>query len=350
MNAERGPVDKSALVATGLYRGAVVEELIFGASRRAVIDAAVDGFCRSRLDSPVAETLFRATSVGVVLGVRLDDGRRVVVKVHQPRESQPTLSEVHRVQAHLHREGFPCPRPLVAPTTLANGLAVAKELVDAGEFRDTHEPVCRRLIAEALAWHLKLARACGRPDALAHGWSLYTEDRLWPARAHAPIFDFEATAAGVEWIDAIAAKAKARAVPDGPAELVVGHHDWSGKHFRFFDEQVTVVYDWDSLRLGREAVIVGNAAMTYTTNFDLPWVKRTPTPEEVRAFVDEYSAARHRPLSRSEREQIAACATFIAAYTARCEHALRKPGNASYGDANTFTAALRTHGEEYLRS
>ena len=35
-----------------------------------------------------------------------------------------------------------------------------------------------------------------------------------------------------------------------PAELVVGHHDWSGKHFRFADGRVTVVYDWDSLRLG----------------------------------------------------------------------------------------------------
>jgi hypothetical protein len=34
---------------------------------------------------------FRVTSVGGVLGVLLGDGRRVVVKAHQPRESQTTL-------------------------------------------------------------------------------------------------------------------------------------------------------------------------------------------------------------------------------------------------------------------
>jgi hypothetical protein len=229
---------------------------------------------------------------------------------------------------------------------LARGLALAEELLDDGAFRDTHESAYRRRMAEALAWHLELTRACGRPAALGRGWSLYASDTLWPREAHAPIFDFGATAAGAEWIDAIAAKAKARASATG--ERLVGHHDWSGKHFRFTGEHVAAVYDWDSLRLGREAVIVGNAAMTFTTNFDLPGLKLTPTPEEVRAFVDEYSAARSTALSRSEREQVAACAAFAAAYTARCEHCGADGYDAS-NDPNSFTTALRAHGEEYLR-
>jgi hypothetical protein len=129
---------------------------------------------------------------------------------------------------------------------------------------------------------------------------------------------------------------------------VVGHHDWSGKHFRFAQDAVTVVYDWDSVRLGREAVIVGNAAMTFTANFDLPGLKLAPTPAEVRAFVEEYSAARSTPLTRAEREHVAACATFIAAYTARCEHAHRLKAEAP-DDPNSFTAALRVYGQDYLR-
>jgi hypothetical protein len=222
---------------------------------------------------------------------------------------------------------------------------VVESLLDAGELRDTHDPTCRRLIAEALAWHLELARACGRPAALAGAWSMYATDGLWPREAHAPIFDFEATAAGAEWIDAIAARAKPLAAK--PGETLVGHSDWSGKHFRFGDERITATYDWDSLHLGREAVIVGVAAMTFTTNFDIPGLKLTPTPDEVRAFVDEYSAARETPLTRSEREQIAACATFIAAYTARCEHCGYRGYDATT-DPNSFTSALRQHGLGYL--
>jgi hypothetical protein len=335
----------SPVAGDGLYRGGVVEQLVFGTRDGDVIDERVSLFCEAQLGSPVAEVLFRATSVGVVFGLRLADGRRVVLKAHQPRESRESLEAVHAVQGRLFRAGFPCPEPLVGPAVLGDGFAVVDSLVDVGELRDTHDPTCRRLIAEALAWHLDLARAGGRPAALAGAWSLYPSDRLWPREAHAPIFDFAATAAGADWIDAIAARAKPLAAQ--PGELLIGHHDWSGKHFRFEDERVTAVYDWDSLRLGREAVIVGNAAMTFTTNFDMPGLKLTPTPDEVRAFVDEYSTARKAPLSRSEREQVAACATFIAAYTARCEHC-RHEGYDGANDPNSFTSALREHGLDYL--
>jgi fructose-specific component phosphotransferase system IIB-like protein len=164
---------------------------------------------------------------------------------------------------------------------------------------------------------------------------------LWPHEAHSPIFDFDATALGAEWIDAIAAEAKRRIVL---GDSIIGHSDWSGKHFRFAGEEVSVVYDWDSLRAQPEPATVGVAAITFTTNFELPGVKLTPEPDEVRAFVDEYSASRAQPLTRREREQIAAWATFVAAYTARCEHALKRPAD----DPDRFTAALRAHGPKYL--
>jgi Phosphotransferase enzyme family len=322
----------------------VVEELVFGTRDGGAIDERVNLLCVAQLGSPVADVRFRTASVGVVFGLRLADGRQVVLKAHQPRESREKLEAVHAVQGALFRAGFPCPEPLAGPAVLADGFATVESLVDVGEFRDTHDPTYSRLMAEALAWHLDLARACGRPAALAAPSSVYASDELWP-EAHSPVFDFAATAAGAEWIDAIAVRAKALAAK--PGELLVGHHDWSGKHFRFGGERVTAVYDWDSLRLNGEAVIVGNAAMTFTTNFDMPGLKLTPTPDELRAFVDEYSTARDAPLSRSEREQIAACATYTAAYSARCEHA-RRDGYDGANDANSFTTALREHGVEYL--
>jgi Phosphotransferase enzyme family len=335
----------SLVAGQGLHRGGAVEALIFGTRDGDAVEEHIRRFCREQLGAEVSDVVFRATSVGVVFGVRLSDGLRAVVKVHQPRESRETLEALHAVQSALFRADFPCPEPFVGPTPLGRGLAVIESLLDEGEFRDTHEPTLRRSIAEALARHLELTRECGRPASLGGGWSLYASGGLWPRDAHAPIFDFKATAAGAEWIDAIAARAKPLAA--APGEVLVGHSDWSGKHFRFAEQRITAIYDWDSVRLGREAVIVGNAAMTFTTNFDMPGLKLTPTPDEVRAFVNEYSAARHTPLNRSQRGHVAACATFVAAYTARCEHCGYGGYNAE-ADPNSFTTALREHGLNYL--
>ncbi|HEY1516276.1 MAG TPA: hypothetical protein VGF91_07645 [Solirubrobacteraceae bacterium] len=59
--------------------------------------------------------------------------------------------------------------------------------------------------------------------------------------------------------------------------------------------------------------------MTFTTNFDLPDVRRAPTPAE----MGVYDAARAPPLTVAERRQVTACALFLGAYTARCEHFVR---------------------------
>ncbi len=67
----------------------------------------------------------------------------------------------------------------------------------------------------------------------------------------------------------------------------------------------------------------------------------------MRAFVDEYSAARTTPLNRSERQQIGACATFLAAQTARCEHCGYHRYDAN-NDPDSFITALREHGLNYL--
>ncbi len=318
---------------------------MFGTRNAEAIEERMTRFCGEQLGADVTDMLFRATSVGIVFGVRLGDGRRAVVKVHQPRESRETLEAVHAVQSALFGAGFPCPEPLVGPTPLGNGFARIESLLDYGAYGDTHQPALRRSMAEALAWHLEIARQLGRPAALGGGWSLYATDGLWPRGAHAPIFEFRATATGAEWIDAIAARAKPLAA--APGEPLVGHCDWSGKHFRFSEGRITAVYDWDSLRLTREAVIVGNAAMTFTTNFDMPGLSLTPTPDEVRAFLDEYSVARRTPLDRHQRAQIAACATFLAAYTARCEHC-GYGGYDAEADPGSFTTALREHGLGYL--
>ncbi len=332
-------------VGSGPERGRVVDEIVFGTRGQTEVDSILDRFCVAQLGAEVREVLFRETSVGVVVGLLLGDGRRVVVKAHQPRETRARLRAVAEIQGQLHVAGLPCPEPLAEPAWLVNGYATIETLIDEGELRDTHDPGCRRLIAEALAWHLEITGSRPAPEALKGDWSLYAGDELWPGQAHSPIFDFKATNTGAEWIDAIATQAKALFEPPGPP--IVGHSDWSGKHFRFANERVTAIYDWDSLSGSSEASLVGVAAMTHTTRFDLPEVTRYPTPEEMTAFIDEYSAARERPLNRAERRQIAAHALLLAAYTARCEHCGLNGYDADT-DPASFTNALRTHGQAYL--
>jgi hypothetical protein len=325
----------------------MLEQLILGTAETTAIEDLVNRVCAGLLGSPAAEILFRFANVGAVFGVRLEDGRRVVVKAHQPRETARRLAAVQELQRALWRSGFPCPEPLAGPVRFGEGLATAESLLDAGEPHDAHHPAYRRTIAESLAWHLELAAEAQDPEALAGRWSLHGSPTLWPAQAHAPRFDLAATAAGAEWIDALATRAREQAARhDDDEEPIAGHGDWSARHFRFSGRRMSAVYDWDSLTLAAEAEIVGNASVTFPTRFDHPGTRRAPTPEEARAFVDDYSRARFEPLTRAQRSQIAACATLLAAYTARCEHCL--PGGDD--DPLGFIAALRDRGSEYLEA
>ena len=107
------------------------------------------------------------------------------------------------------------------------------------------------------------------------------------------------------------------------------------------DGSVRIVYDWDSLSAQSEEQLVGTAAGTFTANpalHDSAYLP--PSPDEVRAFVDEYDEARASSLSTVQRLSIYAAATYIVAYSARCEHAL--------GQYGKLSEALREFGPSYL--
>lgn len=323
---------------TGLLRGRPVERLIFDTEDESEIALVVQRFCEDSLGSPARQTLFARTSVGAVFDLELANGRRVVLKAHQPRQNVEFLGAVFEIQRSLADQGFPCPRPVIAPAPIGNGYATVEELVEEGSFADTRRPDIRKTIATALARVIALTTPLGSPLALRETWSLWEGDGVWPSTAHSPIFDFAATAPGAEWIDELAREAKAL-IPDAGEELIV-HSDWSGKHFRFNDDgEITVVYDWDSLTLETELQALGVAAATFTSNFELE-VFYAPTPDEVTAFIDEYSTARSEPFSADELVAAHAVAAYLMAYTARCEHALGKKGH--------FAQSLARFGRAYL--
>jgi hypothetical protein len=193
--------------------------------------------------------------------------------------------------------------------------------VDEGVYCQADDPAIRHSMAEMLAWLIKLTGAL----ATIPGLSLAAldlrlpEGTIWPT-PHSPLFDFEATSAGAEWIDAIAHEAQAIKL-HGAGQLVPGHTDWGVKHFRYISERVRIIYDWDSLTLEKEPIIVG-AASTYFTYTEFFGSARQPTNEETFAFIAEYEAARGKPFTADEIRTLKAAQIYHLAYGARCEHAL----------------------------
>jgi hypothetical protein len=222
------------------------------------------------------------------------------------------------------------------------GFATVEAFVDDGKPADAHEPEIRRSRAHALARLIGLAADGLDAQALLQAWKPPPDRGQWPV-PHNALFDFEATSAGTECIHEITSKAR-KILDNPPGKMVVGHADWSAKHFRFEEGRVCVIYDWDSLRLDKEINLLGHTAahFSFTESFDVP---RRASPEEARLFVEEYEMARRAPFSEQECVAISAAATYGLAYTARCEHALVPEGKDKSG---SFREALSSCGEKYL--
>ena len=79
--------------------------------------------CVEEALGPVDSPLFVSSGVGLVVGLQLVDGRRVVLKLHRWQVSVRRLTAVQDVQRLLADEGLPAPRPLHPPTALGRGIA-----------------------------------------------------------------------------------------------------------------------------------------------------------------------------------------------------------------------------------
>ncbi len=324
-----------------------LEQSIFGSTDADTITRIVDEFCMETLGAPVSSLPSYSSSLGCVFTIHLVDGRQFVLKACPPRDSIAFVDSIVRIQTHLAAHGFPCPRPLGGPWPFARSCAIAMERKDEGAFVLADNPAVRRALAEALARQIDLARDfVDLPGLPAGFWTQLPTDRLYPT-PHLSIFNLEATARGAEWIDRIAQQARSAVVPDG-SRVVVGHDDWAVKDVRFAEGTIKVIYDWDSVRRDRESLIVGHAAGLFMMTYRVPQPARiAPRPDEVRAFIDEYEAARGFTFTTAERATMAAVATYMIAWTARLEHSAA-PDETDY-PAGKYREALALYGDAYLR-
>lgn len=314
-------------------------ESIFGFAEAEQIAASVIEIVQTHLHQQIDCCEFWEVSVSFTIGLRLSSGQRCVLKCRSPQNIRlDTLQAVCQVQQALADQGFPCPSLMVPPTQSGSCWISVETLLDAGENCDAHDSLVRRAMATGLAQQIQIAQTL--PHTLPLPTSRFRAAALWE-KPHNALFNFEKTQVGAEWIDAIAARAKA-VLADHQAPLQIGHMDWSIKNMRVQNGQLSAVYDWDSLRLETEPVIVGNAAKNFLVTWYVEAGVMVPTPLEAHQFIHDYEQVRRTAWTIEERQTIAAALLYSMAYTARCEHAIDQTGEKWSG---SFREALQNHSD-----
>jgi hypothetical protein len=273
--------------------------------------AAVSAWCARHLGSAPDAMRFELGYLSQVLGLRLGNGRDVVVKV---RPWHDRLVGCGQVQQALFEQGFPVPEPMVAPTRDGNLAVSAEALVGGGELLPDHADSAR-LFAEAL---VRLVRAA--PEAVAvhpltpsPAWVAWdrADAALWP-----PPDDRDGDLnvhPGDGWLDEVGTAARAQLLAlDRP--LVVGHGDWYSQNLRWIDRRLRVVHDWDSVIAQPEVAIAGQAAAVWPGT-GLPG--EVATVRQTDEFLTAYQAMTDQQWSDDEVKAAWAAGLWTRAFDAK---------------------------------
>jgi hypothetical protein len=258
-------------------------------SRRPAIGMdALAVWCMRWLGAPPAAELFGSGYLSTVKGLRLADGREVVVKA---RPRSPRLAGCAVVHRALWTAGFPCPEPLVDLQPLDGYAATAEALVpDAGQ--PPPRSVLAQLSAAGLARLVELAPDPWSVPSLAPspswvGWD-HTQPGLWPVPEDRDV-DLNAYPEP-RWLDRVAAAVRDH-LRGHRGDPVIGHGDWHPENLRWQGSQLIAVHDWDSVICQPEPAIAGLAAASFL-GIDGP--APLANVEESTAFLDAYQDARGR--------------------------------------------------------
>jgi hypothetical protein len=291
------------------------QRAILGTETAGQVREWLDRHLREHLGSGVESVLFTGGDIGAVFGLRLTDGREVVLKALRPGADARRLRAVVRAQETLAASGFGCARVLDGPSRTDGVLAIVEERLTFASTGSPHDPTARAAMAAALAAQIDILRGADGTDLVTGrpAWADWSAG-AWP-QPHDPVFDFSTPVPGFEWIDqtADAAAATLRAADHLPR--VIGHTDWVWQNVCVRDGVFVVGYDWDSLVYAPEPAVVGLCAGAFTQGSQVP--PDAPTTEEVAAFLDDYD--RVRAFSPAERGIAEAAATWVRCYNARCQ-------------------------------
>jgi hypothetical protein len=290
-------------------------------------------WCLDHLGGEPAGVLFQLHQVSMVFGLRLADGRDVVVKA---RPDDGRAASCVAAQTWLAGRGFPCARPLT-PAAGAGSLAVhAEAFRPGGEVLHGDSPDvavrCAEVYARLMAELVGLTVAPPLPNPPWVRWD-HGDPGVWPAMGSLDSRD-QSVVPG--YIAEVAERCRGRILAAG-LPCVLGHADFEAQNLRWRGPQVWAVHDWDSLAWQPEAALAGAASGAFAS--DGP---PTLAPiESSEAFLAAYQDIRGRVFTAVEQEVAWAASLWLAAFNAR-EEALA-------GDPPVCRTALRTQAADRLR-
>ena len=324
-------------------KASAVEEAVFGACVVDEIRARLDSYLTDRLGAGIAEVVLRSGRIDAVWGVRLDDGRQVVVKAHRPPVDLGMRAATVTAQQALVAAVFPCPEPLSGPDEVQELVLSVESMAPPGEPVDGRDPVIRRALAAGLHDQIEiLRRVPGLADRAGPGsaWCRYQQGP-WPV-PHDTVFDFSRTPPAFRWLDELARAAAGQILEAREGdEVVVGHDDWYGGNTRFVDGRLVGSFDWQ-LVADTEPVVAGITSAAYGSS--PVGGDGLSAPVEVAAFLRDHDDARSRPFGARQQRAAVAAAAWTLAYNARCALSFL---DGAPGEGSSL-ALLREHGQEYL--
>ncbi|HKN95858.1 MAG TPA: hypothetical protein VJX10_01980 [Pseudonocardiaceae bacterium] len=291
-------------------------------------------WCRDHLGGDPAAVLFRLHQMSMVFGLRLADGREVVVKA---RADDGRAVSCVEAQARLAERGFPCARP-VTPVVRVGSLAVhAERYRPGGDVVHGDSPDAAVRYAEVFARLMaELAGVTVAPPLPNPRWVRWdhTDSGVWPAIGFLDVLD--QSAVPVHAVDTAERVRERLLAADLPC--VLGHADFEAQNLRWHGRRVWTVHDWDSLAWQPEAALVGAASASFGRGTGPPALAPIESSE---AFLESYQDIRGRRFTAVEQEVAWAASLWPAAHNARWE--------ALHGDPPVSGTALRAQAAERLR-
>jgi hypothetical protein len=271
-----------------------------------VDEAAMRAWCTTRLGSSPATVLFTHQHLSSVWGLRLEDGREVVVKA---RPAHPRLLACAQVHQILHAQGFPCPGPLTGPAKVDTLMFSAESLVPAGEKLPGRPGDYASLLARLI--HLAPAPTAVAPLAPNPPWTDWdhTFPGLWP-----PADDRDDDLnSSPSWLDEVAREIREHlSTLDAPP--VIGHGDFIAQNVAWLDGQPLAVHDWDSVISAPEAIIAGLTASVWQAGAKEPYWS---TIAETGEFLELYQHHRGSAFSPAETRAAWLAGLWVLAFNAK---------------------------------
>jgi hypothetical protein len=286
------------------------------------------------LGAGLDSVLFSDGHLSTVLGVRLTSGTQIVVKIRPRADRLRGCVTVHRL---LFERGFPCPEPLVDLEAMDGFVASAEAMVTGGD-RYPSSGRSPAPFAAALARLVGLAPLPSeipsldpRPPWMAPDFGAA---ELWPVPDERDV-DLNAVD-GPAWIDEAGRVARTR-LAASTLPIVIGHGDFYTGNLRWIGDDLSAVWDWDSVIAASEPVIAGLAAAVYPASD----AGTEATVEESKAFLDAYQAERGR-FSDDELAEAWAAGLWIRSFDAKMQSAT-EGGPKSLMEAEAIERCRRVH-------